>query len=180
MAYLYMFKQLWRYAKPERWKVVVYFLFHAIATLGDLGKPFAFAMVVNALQAQQSSMLIDIMHWLVFYIMCFFVFEVFHISARYIERYVAFRNRKRFVGAMYDHLQALPLSWHADNHSGAVIDRVNRASDALFHFGEHQCNYIAVFMKFWGPLIILWQISPTVSLVSVLVGFIMVGVTRKL
>ena len=175
-----MFKQLWHYARPERWKVVVYFLLHAIGTLGELGKPFAFAMVVNALQANQPSMVAEITYWLMFYVMCFFVFEVFHRSARYIERYVAFRNRKRFVGAMYDHLQALPLSWHSDNHSGAVIDRVNRASDALYHFSEHQFDYITVFMKFWGPLIILWQISPTVSIVSVLVGFIIVVVTRKL
>lgn len=180
MAYLYMFKQLWYYAERERWKVVVYFISHAIATLGDLGKPFAFAMVVNALQANRPSMIDDIIYWLLFYVGCFFTFEIFHISARYIERYVAFRNRKRFVGAMYDHLQALPLSWHADNHSGAVIDRVNRASDALFNFGEHQSNYIAVFMKFWGPCIILYQISPTVSLVSVLAGFIMMTTTRKL
>ncbi|MDP6039120.1 MAG: ABC transporter transmembrane domain-containing protein, partial [Candidatus Latescibacteria bacterium] len=126
MAYLYMFKQLWNYAGQERWKVVVYFLLHAIGALGELGKPFAFAMVVNALQANQPSMVDEIIRWLVFYVMCFFVMEIFHRSARYIERYVAFRNRKRFIGAMYDHLQNLPLSWHSDNHSGAIIDRVNR------------------------------------------------------
>ena len=180
MAYLYMFKQLWHYARPERWKVVVYYLLHATATLGELGKPFAFAMVVNALQASQPSMVDEIMRWFTFYVMCFFIFEIFHRSARYVERYVAFRNRRRFVGAMYDHLQGLPLNWHSDHHSGAVIDRINRASDALYHFSEHQFVYILVFMKFWGPLIILWQISPTVSVVSVLVGSIMVVVTRKL
>jgi ABC-type multidrug transport system fused ATPase/permease subunit len=81
---------------------------------------------------------------------------------------------------MYDRLQSLPLSWHTEHHSGNLIDRINVAARALHEFGVCQDNYVAVFMKFWGPLIILWRISPPISAASLLVGVLMVAVTRRL
>ncbi len=180
MAYLYMLKQLWRYAGEERWKIVAYYLLHAISILGELGKPFAFAMVINALQANRSSLISDVSHWLAFYVLCFITFEVFHRCARYLELPVAFRSRRRFIDAMYDRLQSLPLSWHTEHHSGNLIDRINVAARALHEFGNAQMNYVAFLMKLWGPVIILWRISPQISIVSILVGVVMVMVTRHL
>ncbi len=180
MAYLYMLRQLWHYASEERWKIVVYYLLHAISILGELGKPYAFAMVINALQANRASVIGDVSHWLAFYVLCFFTLEVFHRSARYIELPVAFRSRRRFVDAMYDRLQSLPLSWHTEHHSGNLIDRINVAAQALNEFGNAQMYYVAIFMKFWGPLIILWRISPRISVASLLVGLLMLAVTRRL
>ncbi|NDI35760.1 ABC transporter ATP-binding protein [Chengkuizengella sediminis] len=175
-----MFKQLWFYAERERWKVVVYLTLHAISMLGELGKPFAFSMVLNALQRNEPTVVEEVITWLGFYLLCFFVFEIFHRSARFIERFVAFRNRKRFVNAMYNHLQSLPLSWHSDNHSGAVIDRVNKAADGLFNFGQSQSMYVQFFMNFWVPLIILWTISPIISVLAVFSGLTLVVITKKL
>jgi len=180
MAYLYMLRQLWAYSGRERWKAVAFLLLHALATLGELGRPFAFAMVINTLQQNQPTLVRDVLFWLLVYVACFFVFEVFHISGRYLERYVGFRNRQRFVAAMYDRLQTLPLDWHADHHSGAVIDRINKAGDAIHHYSETQCNYVPVLIKIWGPFIILWQISPAVSMMAVSVGVLTVLITRQL
>ncbi len=180
MEYVYMFKQLWFYAGRERWKVVIYLILHSISMLGELGKPYAFAMVINALQKNEPTVVDDVVKWLMFYVLCFFIFEIFHRSARFIERYVAFRNRKRFVTAMYDHLHSLPISWHSDNHSGAVIDRVNRAANAIHQFSEAQYVFVDFFMKFWGPLIILWTISPNISLITVASGLLLVLITKKL
>jgi ATP-binding cassette subfamily B protein len=180
MEYIYMFKQLWFYADRERWKVVLYLILHALSMLGELGKPYAFAMVINTLQKNDASVVEEIVQWLLFYVLCFFMFEIFHRSARFIERYVAFRNRKRFITAMYDHLHSLPLGWHSDNHSGSVIDRVNRAGNAIHQFGETQYVFVDFFMKFWGPLILLWTISPASSLITVVSGVILVVITKKL
>ena len=176
MAYWYMLKQLWRYAGEERWKIVVYAISHAISILGELGKPYAFAMVINALQANRPTLLQEVGHWLGCYALCFLTFEVFHRGGRYLEVPVAFRSRRRFVEAMYDRLQSLPLSWHAEHHSGNLIDRVNVAARALHEFGNVQMHYAEILMKFWGPLIILWKMSPPISVASLLVGVLMVVV----
>ncbi|WP_282936570.1 ABC transporter ATP-binding protein [Paenibacillus sp. RC67] len=175
-----MFKQLWLYADRERWKVVIYLILHAFSMLGELGKPYAFAMMINALQKNDPSVVDEVVKWLMFYVLCFFIFEIFHRSARFIERYVAFRNRKRFITIMYDHLHSLPLGWHSDNHSGSVIDRVNRAGNAIHQFSEAQYVFVDFFMKFWGPLIILWTISPTISLIIMGSGILLVFITKKL
>ncbi|CAI6287063.1 hypothetical protein BG30_09640 [Bacillus subtilis subsp. subtilis] len=180
MAFIYMFKQLWFFAERERWKVVIYLFFHLISVLGELGKPFAFAMVLNALQKNDPHVVNEVIHWLIFYVACFFVFEVFHRSARFIERFVAFRNRKRFVNMMYNHLQSLPLEWHSDNHSGAIIDRVNKASTGLYSFSQSQFIYVQVIMQFFVPLIVLWTISPIISFITMASGFLLVYVTKKL
>jgi hypothetical protein len=66
MAYLYMFRRLWRYAGAERWKILVYYALHCISILGELGKPYAFAMMVNALQANRPTLIGDVSHWLAF------------------------------------------------------------------------------------------------------------------
>ncbi len=180
MAYLYMFRQLWRYAGAERWKIVVYLLIHVISVLGEIGKPLAFAMVIDALQANHPTLIAEVLHWLGVYVLCFFTFEVFHRFARYLEVPVAYRSRGRFVQAMYDKLQSLPLRWHTDNHSGNVINRVNVAAKAVHLFGVAQMNYVSVFLKCVGPLIILWQLSPQISVVSLLTGGLIVVITRKL
>ncbi len=180
MSYICMLRQLWRYAGQERWKIVVYFVLHAVSILGELGKPYAFAMVINALQANRPSLVADVSHWLAFYVLCVFVFEICHRCARYIEIPVAFRTRRRFIDAMYDKLQSLPLSWHAEHHSGNLIDRINIAAEALHEFGTSQMNYVANLMKFWGPLVMLWQISPQVSIASLVVGLTMVAVAHRL
>lgn len=175
-----MFKQLWRYANGERWKIVVYYFLHAISMLGELGKPYAFAMMINTLQANRPSLIHDVSYWLGVYALCFVVFRVFHVSARYIELPVAFRCRRRFVDDMYERLQSLPLSWHTEHHSGNLIDRINIAGNALNNFGQEQMSYIPIFLKFWGPLIILWKISAPISVASLVMGVIIVSVTRAL
>lgn len=175
-----MFRQLWLYADRERWKVVVYLLLHAVSLLGELGQPFALSMIMSALQHNRSTMIDEVVRWVMLYVLCFAVFELFHRGARSIERFVSFRSRRRFVLAMYDHLQSLPLRWHADNHSGAVIDRVNKAADGLHRFCVSQYTYVAFFMKFWGPLIILWQISSAVSVITACSGALSVLITKRL
>ena len=81
---------------------------------------------------------------------------------------------------MYDHLQSLPLEWHAENHSGNVIDRVNRAANALQSFSESQSMYISVVLNFIVPLIVLFTLSPVIVIVAITAGIILVRVTKIL
>lgn len=171
---------MWRYAEHERPRIILFFVLHSFSVLGELGKPYAFAMMINTLQIGGDAVVSTVLKWLLIYAGCFFVFEVFHRSARFIERYTAFRNKRRFVVQTYRHLQSLSLRWHSDHHSGAVIDRINKAGDALFHFSESQFVYIGVFIKFWGPLVMLWIISPAISITAVITGVLIVIITRYL
>lgn len=177
MDFLHLFKKHWQYAYPEQWRVIWYLFWHAFSVAGELCKPYAFAMALNCLQTSQLN---EAGKWLVWYVVGFTVFEIGHRIARSTERYLAFRNRKRFVLSAYDKLQELPLSWHNDHHSANVIDRVNKAANALFSFGQCQSNYIAVIVNLVGSLIFLCTLSPLVAFIGCVTGIVSVYVTKWL
>jgi ABC-type multidrug transport system fused ATPase/permease subunit len=135
-------------------------------------------MVINTLQDMNKNTLLTVTYWLFAYVACFYVFEMCHRAARGIELGVAYRNKKRFVLDTYLFLQSMSLSWHAKHHSGNVISRVNKASDALFAFGQSIYNYITAIIQFAMAAVVLWLISPFISVVSILAGCLLVIVTR--
>jgi ABC-type multidrug transport system fused ATPase/permease subunit len=177
MEFLHLFKVYWKTSRPEQWRVVFYVFWHAFSVVGSLCQPYAFAMALNCLQ---NNRIYEIWKWLILYAVGFTVFEVGHRIARSTERYLAFRNRKRYVLASYERLQSFPLKWHNDHHSANTIDRVNKAADALFHYGQCQSNYIEVIVNLIGSLLILWTISPLVSIIGCVIGFLSVIITKGL
>lgn len=180
MAYINMLKSLWKYAEQDRGKIVVYFMFHVVSVFGLLVQPYAFSMIINTLQKNSIHLISQVLFWLGIYALGFAVFNVFHRAARLKERYVAFKAKKRFLVSTYGILQSLTLKWHSENHSGNVIDRVNKAGDAIYYFGQFQANCIEVIIKFIGAFIMLTVISPVISSTAVLTGFLMVYITKKL
>lgn len=177
MDFFRLFKKHFYYAQPEQWRVLYYLCWHTISVVGSLCKPYAFAMSLNCLQAGN---LTEAGHWLAAYVAGFAVFELGHRLARSTERYLAFRNRKRFMLSAYDRLLGLPLSWHNNHHSANVIDRINKAADALFDFGQSQASYIEVAVDLVGSLIFLWTLSPTVAAVGLVTGLVSVQITKRL
>lgn len=175
-----MIKQLFKYARGERWKIIVYYIFHIISIFGLLCQPSAFAMIVNALQKQEDDMIKNVLFWLGIYVLGFIVFNLFHRSARFMERYVAFRAKKRFIIDIYNFMESLPLSWHEENHTGNVMDRVNKAADSIFYFGQSQASIIEMAINFIGASTILFIISPVIAVVALIAGVVQVMITKKL
>lgn len=180
MEYLSMLRNLLKYSKGERWKIVVYYVLHFISILGTLLQPYAFAMVINVLQKNESDMISKIGFWLSIYVLGFVMFNLFHRSARFIERYVAFRARKRFYVKIYEVLQSLPLSWHEENHTGNVMDRVNKAADSIYFFGQSQASIIQMIVSFVGTTIILAKISLVIASIALVAGAVIIYITKSL
>lgn len=178
MDFIYVFKKHWNLAVGERYKVCTYVILHMISVIAITAQPLTFAMVINTLQDMNKHTLQTVTYWLFAYVACFYVFEMCHRFARGIELGVAYRNKKRFVLDTYLFLQSMSLSWHAKHHSGNVISRVNKASDALFAFGQSIYNYITAIIQFAMAAVVLWLISPFISVVSILAGCLLVIVTR--
>ena len=178
MDFIYVFKRHWRLAEGERRKICLYFMLHMISVFAVTTQPIMFAMVINVLQSQDGDTLLRVLHWLLAYVACFYIFEVCHRLARGIELGVAYRNKKRFVLNTYLLLQSLPLDWHTSHHSGNIVSRVGKASDALLEFGQSTFIYITALVQFVMSVVVLWLISPVISIVAVAVGIILVTVTR--
>ena len=48
-------------------------------------------------------------------------------------------------------LKHLPLGWHERNHSGETIQRMGKATSALFGFSQHQFIYLQNLISVLGP-----------------------------
>ncbi|QSX04992.1 ABC transporter ATP-binding protein [Sedimentibacter sp. zth1] len=180
MDFIYMLKKLIAYSGKEKWKIFVYSIMHIISIVATVAQPMVFAMIINTLQYQNNNMMEKVVFWLFIYVACFYVFEIFHRSARFIELYVAYDVKKRYVLKTYNLLQSLPLGWHNEHHSGNIVSRVNKASDALYCFGQSMYNYIMTIVNFVGSIIVLWFISPVVAIIAVFVGLILVFSTKRI
>ncbi len=178
MDFIYVFKKHWDLAIGERYKVCIYVILHIISIIAITAQPLTFAMVINTLQDMNKNTLFTVTYWLFAYVACFYVFEMCHRAARGVELGIAYRNKKRFVLDTYLFLQSMSLSWHAKHHSGNVISRVNKASDALLAFGQSIYTYITAIIQFVMAAVVLWLISPLISVVSILAGCLLVIITR--
>lgn len=177
MDFIYVFFRYWKLAEKEHFKICVYVLLHTISVAAVAMQPLAFSMVINTLQNQNEQMLCHVTGWLVAYVFCFYIFEICHRLARGIEITVAYHSKKKFVLDTYLVLQSLPLGWHINHHSGNVVSRVNKASDAFLNFGQSFYIYITELVNFITSAVILWLISPVISIVSILTGVLLIFIT---
>lgn len=60
-----------------------------------------------------------------------------HGPARIIERELAFDVMRNYRKQLFSGLLTLPLKWHQDNHSGAIISRCDKAAGALLNFTQN-------------------------------------------
>lgn len=176
----YLFITAWKYSGEDRWKVVLFYILHSISFCGELLQPYAFGRVINSLQVNGVKDLSPTFAWLGVYLAGFFVFQIFHHSARYFEMTTAYRNQKRFINEMYHRVCNLPMKWHNDHHSGEVVNRINVAGKALRDFGFRQYTYLGSFLLSLGPIIILTNISWQIAVISLVLTAVNLVVVQKM
>ena len=171
MAFLILFREVWRYAGRDRWKIVVYVLLHLVAAVGPLATPLVFAQILNSLQTETGEqMLATVVRWTLVWAALFVWFNVFHRIGRWFEFDVGYRLKRTYLNRYYRIATDLPLAWHTDHHSGETIDRINLAAGALHEFSLRQFVYIDQLMRFGGTLIVLAVMSWRVAVVAMVVS----------
>lgn len=180
MAYITLFKELWRYAEGHRWKIIVFFILHILSVSSLIASPLIFAKILNVFQTTTpEEILSEVMVWTLLWVGATLWFEIFHRIGRWFEFDVAYKAKQRMTNHYYDTLTKLPLKWHSDHHSGESINRVKIATEAIFMFGVSQQTYIEYLVLFWGPLIALSFLSWQISLVALVVAMITLAVMHK-
>lgn len=91
-----------------------------------------------------------------------------HGPGRVLERFMAVRIRERFADALYAKAVALPLRWHERHHSGDTIQRMAKATQALFGFSQNQFIYLQNSVSLVGPLAALCLVSAWTGAAAVL------------
>lgn len=183
---VYLTKTMWRFARGNRSRVVLYVGLFVVANTVSLLQPLAVAKALNTIQADGISphTLPTILLWLFLLPILDFVFWAFHGPARVLEMENAFLVRSNYKEHLLSGTLTLPLEWHTDRHSGDTIDKIEKGTRALYQFTENGFQLIQAVAKFTGSLVALiifdWSSLVMVGIVVSLVLYLVVLFDRRL
>lgn len=168
-----IYRALWTYAAGKRPLLVLFMAMQVAAQIVKLAIPYFSAEAVNALQRSGADGLREAATYLGLTFAAAAGSWALHGPSRVIERFVAIHVRGRFTDAAYAKLTSLPMGWHARRHSGDTIQRVSKASGALFGFSQSQFIYLQNAVNLVGPVVALCLVSSMTGLAAA-VGYALI------
>ncbi len=168
--YISLMKTAWKYAQKERKKYVFIYLRFAASNLVHALEPIIWGLFINQVQLQGAEIIHSAWLYVGAYLLIKLVDWYFHGIARVREMDLAFNISQNFLQELYFKAVHLPVQWHQDNHSGATINRIRKAYEALKKFFAHGYEYMHASAKFIFSFGAMLYFAPLVGLVALLLG----------
>lgn len=162
---IFLLRKLWRFAEDKRNKIILYVSMFIVANSIMLLGPVLFGAFIG--EIQKNGLTANNTQYLLLLLLAMFakefIFWTLHGPARVIERMVAFtamlNYRRYLLGGLLD----LRLSWHNEHDSGDTIDKVDKAGEGLFEFGQEVFQIIETVVKLLGTSLVLFFFSPYIG-----------------
>ncbi|HQU60689.1 MAG TPA: ABC transporter ATP-binding protein, partial [Saprospiraceae bacterium] len=77
---------------------------------------------------------------------------------------------RNFLQELYHKALHLPVRWHQDHHSGATINRIRKAYEALKDFFDSGFMYLKTFLSFVFSFAAMIYFSPLFGLIAAVMG----------
>ncbi|GAB4036225.1 ABC transporter ATP-binding protein [Spirosoma jeollabukense] len=145
--YVAMLRTAWTYARHEKRRYVLIYLLFVLANLVRALNPLLFGWFVGELQQQSTDVPNLIGLYAAGYMGLVLLEWTFHGPARIMERRLAFTLSRNFLDELFHQTLHLPVSWHKNHHSGATINRIRKAYDALKTFFQGGFIYLNALFK---------------------------------
>ncbi len=159
--YISLLKIAWKYARKERKQFVLIYALFGIANVIFAMYPIIFGQFVNDIQKDSQNALYHAMLYALIYVGLKLIEWIFHGPARIMERQLAFNLSRNYLQEAYHQALHLPVKWHQDHHSGATINRIRKAYEALKYFFQNGFMYVHALAKFAFGLSIIMTESLT-------------------
>jgi ATP-binding cassette, subfamily B, bacterial len=176
--YISLLQTAWRYAREEKKKYVLVYLMFICATVVYSLNPILFGWFIGKAQRDSPHILHYALLYVGGYIGLKFTQWCFHGPARIMERTLAFRLSRNFLQERYHQVLHLPVKWQQDHHSGATINRIRKAYEALREFFDRGFMYIYALTKFIFSVVAILYFSPFYGSIAVCLGLLTVFVIR--
>ena len=177
--YISLMKTAWQYARHEKKQYLLVYSLFVLASIVVAMNPLLYGWFINALQKNG----LGAIRYAWIYGLAFLGLKLmewgFHGPARIIERRLAFNLSRNFLQELYHQTLHLPVKWHQDHHSGATINRIRKAYEALKEFFQNGFLYLYAITKFFTSFIAMLFFSPLYGGIGVLLGAITVWVIFK-
>lgn len=162
---LFLLKKLWQFAGDKRNKIIIYVSMFIIANCILLLGPIIFGALIG--EIQRNGLNVNNVSYVLLLLLAMFGKEFFfftlHGPARLIERMVAFSTMLNYRRHLLSGILDLRLSWHNEHDSGDTIDKVNKAGEGLFEFGQNVFQIIEIIVKLLGTSLVLLFFSPLIG-----------------
>jgi ATP-binding cassette, subfamily B, bacterial len=177
--YVALLKAAWRYAQSERKRYVLVYCLFIVAGVVDMMHPILFGWFVNTLQSDSTHALQNVLWFGAGYVGLKILEWAFHGPARVMERDLAFNLSRNFLMELYHQALHLPVKWHQDHHSGATINRIRKAYEALKHFFQDGFMYLYTVNKFVFSIGAMLYFSPLFGCIGIILGMVTIWVIMK-
>ena len=177
--YISMMRVAWKYAGKERKRYLLIYAMFILSQVSYSLTPLLWGWFINQLQEEGTAVFRSAWIYVGLYLLLHFVDWAFHGRARILERKLAFSLSKNFLDELYHKTVHLPVKWHQDNHSGATINRVRKAYEALKGFFESGFQYFNAFSRFLISFVAMLYFSALFGSIAVLLGGLIVYIILK-
>jgi ABC-type multidrug transport system fused ATPase/permease subunit len=177
--YLSLLRTAWKYARHERKKYILTYSMFVLANSIAALNPILLGWFVGKVQHDTR----HVLHYMLLYIAGYFCVRLFdwslHGPARIMERNLAFNLSRNFLQERYHQVLHLPAKWHQDHHSGATINRIRKAYEALREFFDKGFMYLYSITRFVFSVAAMLYFSPLFGGIAILLGALDIWVIRK-
>ncbi len=177
--YVSMMRTAWKYARKERGEYVKIYSMFSLSNLFDAANPIIWGWFINELQRKGTAVIESTWKYALAYLILWFLDWVFHGISRVKERKLAFNLSQNFLQELYHKAVHLPTKWHQDNHSGATINRMRKAYEALKEFFENGFMYFHTIMKFLFSLSAMIYFAPYFGGLAILMGIGIIWIINR-
>ena len=177
--YLSLLRTAWKYARDQRRRYLLIYGMFLISNLIVALFPILWGVFINEIQKQGMNILRSAWIYMGAYVLLRFLDWVFHGPARILERNLAFDLSRNFLQELYHKALHLPVKWHQDHHSGATINRIRKAYEALKDFFDAGFMYLKTFSSFAFSFAAMIYFSPLFGGIAAIMGAIVIYVLLK-
>ncbi len=182
MSFMTLYSRVLRLLGPEKWLAVALALANVALAISQFAEPLLFGKVIDQLSHPQGSgaslQWAGIGPWLA----AWAGFGVFSIVAGvtvalHADR-LAHRRRVVVMGAFFDHVLHLPMSFFSSAHTGRLLKVMIEGASGMFgvwlsFFREHFAALVALIVLLPATLFVNWRLGAILVVLVVVLGFLM-------
>jgi ABC-type multidrug transport system fused ATPase/permease subunit len=172
-------KTAWQYAKHEKKQYILVYSLFILASGSFALYPLLYGWFIDALQKGDAEHLRYALMYVGLYFLIKLVEWALHGPARILERKLAFNLSRNYLEELYHQTLHLPVKWQQDNHSGATINRIRKAYEALKDFFQNGFIYFYALAKFVSSFVAMIVFSPLFGGIGIVLGAITVWAIFK-
>ncbi len=170
MIYFQLFKRAWYFAKNSKKKFVSIFIINAIGMCFALTTPYLKGQFFNTLQLGGDNIWPHAIFWVTLLTVAHFT----HIGLWYLSNHlgtlVGLDVKKNATKEYYKTFTKLPINWHVNHHSGETMTKISQSVGAVQEFPGRQATIVKIFMKFIGPVFLLFLFSWQIALLGLILS----------